>query len=407
MKQRISDLSLFGGRAEFENPVHVGRPTIGDRSRFLERLNWVLDNQRFTNDGPMVRQFEERLAEMAGVRNCVVTANATTAMQIVYQALGLSGGEVIMPSMTYVATAHAARMMGLTPVFCDMDLSNWCMDPAEVENAITSRTVAVVGVHLWGKPCAIDELEKLTSKHGLPLMFDAAHALGCSFQGRRIGGFGTAEVYSFHATKVINSFEGGAIATDDDALAQRVRSLRNFGYDGVEGRVIERVGTNAKMHEVSAAMGINSLEALEDTMRHNQVNHKLFRSELYGVDGLTVVPFDEYANCQYGVVTIDQAASGISRELLTKVLNAENVFPARYFDPACHQLEPYRTENPVVLPNTERLAEQILVLPTGPTVCPQDVRRISAIVRCAVTNGHQVTDRFQHQADQQPVSAQA
>jgi dTDP-4-amino-4,6-dideoxy-D-glucose transaminase len=391
VKQNIDDLAVFGGPATFPQPLYVGQPSMGDRSRLFQRLNWALDRQWLTN-GALVREFEERVAELAGVRHCVATCNATVALQLLYTATNMSG-EVIMPSMTYVATAHAARMAGLTPVFCDIDPVTGCLDPRAAEAAVTSRTSGVVSVHLWGRPSPIDELTKLTARHGLRLAFDAAHALGCGYRGRRIGGFGAGEVFSFHATKVVNSFEGGAIVTDDDGLAQHLRSLRTFG-SGPDGR-IERVGTNAKMSEAAAAMGLTSLDAFDETVRHNRANHARYRSELGGLDGLSIVPFDEdeSPNYQYLVIKIDEAVARIHRDLLMRVLKAENVVAQRYFSPACHQLEPYRSERSVELPHTERLADQVLTLPTGPTVSGEDVRRICDIVRCALTWGRQVTDR--------------
>ncbi|GAA0571685.1 DegT/DnrJ/EryC1/StrS family aminotransferase [Actinomadura livida] len=400
MKLGIDDLALFGGPATFTEPLYVGRPSTGDRARFFERLNRALDDMWLTN-GTLVREFEDRVAEAAGVRNCVATCNATTALQLLYMAAGLSG-EVIMPSMTYVATAHAARMLGLTPVFRDIDPATGCLDPRAAEAAVTSRTSGVVGVHLWGRPAPIAELEKTGARHGLRVLFDAAHALGCTYRGRRIGGFGDAEVFSFHATKVVNSFEGGAVVTDDDGLAQHLRSLRTFG-SGTDGR-IERAGTNAKMSEAAAAMGLTSLEAFDRVVLHNRENHALYRSELRGVAGVSVVPFDEgeSSNHQYVIARIDEAGAGLHRDLLMRVLKAENVVARRYFSPACHQLEPYRSERPVELPHTERLAEQVLALPTGPAVSAADVRRICEIVRCAAASGRRVTDRARRTADPAP-----
>jgi dTDP-4-amino-4,6-dideoxyglucose len=403
VKQKIDDLALFGGPAAFLQPLYVGRPSTGDRARFLERLNWALDNRWLTNGGPLVGEFEERVADLSRVRYCVTTCNATIALQLLFIALKLSG-EVIMPSMTFVATAHAARMAGLTPVFCDIDPATGCLDPREAGAAVTSRTSAVVGVHLWGRPCAIDELEKVAAGHGLQLVFDAAHALGCSYRGRPIGGFGVGEVFSFHATKVVNSFEGGAIVTDDEGLAHQLRSLRAFGA-GTDRRS-EGVGTNAKMSEAAAAMGLTSLDAFDQTVLHNRANHARYRSELLGVDGVRVVSFDddESPNCQYVVVKIDEAITGIHRDLLIGVLKAENVVPQRYFSPACHQVEPYRSERPVELPHTEHLADQVLALPTGPAVSGEDIYRVCEIVRCAIARGPQVTDSFRRRADQAAAS---
>ncbi|MFB7896311.1 aminotransferase class I/II-fold pyridoxal phosphate-dependent enzyme [Streptomyces xiamenensis] len=393
MKQKFDDLALFGGPAEFSQPLSVGRPTVGDRKRFLERLNGALDRQWLTNGGPLVHEFEDRVAEVAGTRHCVATSNATMALHLLYMATGLSG-EVIMPAMTYVATAHAARALGLTPVFCDVDPDTGCIDPRRAEEAVTARTSGIVGVHLWGRPSAIDDLGKVAERHGLRLLFDAAHALGCSYRGRPVGGFGAAEVFSFHATKVVNSFEGGAVVTDDGDLAERLRSLRSFGF-GPDG-TSQRVGINAKMSEAAAAMGLTSLEAFEETRRHNRVNLDHYAAGLAGVDGVEVVTYDaaQNPNCQYVVIRVDEAVTGIHRDLLMRVLKEENITTQRYFSPACHQVEPYRTERPVVLPHTERLAEQVLALPTGPTVATADIHRVCEVLRCAVGAGPQVTERF-------------
>ncbi|ABP54672.1 DegT/DnrJ/EryC1/StrS family aminotransferase [Salinispora tropica] len=392
MKNTVADLAVLGGTPTFPQVLQVGTPSVGERSRLFERLNTALDNRWLTN-GALVREFEERIAELAGVRHCVATCSGTMALQLLYQATGLTG-EIIMPAMTYVATAHAASMLGLTPVFADIDPETGCLDPQQVETVLTPRTSGIVGVHLWGRPCAADELEKVAKEHGLTLVFDAAHALGCSHQGRRIGGFGSAEMFSFHATKVVNCFEGGAVATDDDALAGELRVLRTFGIT-TDGRSLG-VGTNAKMTEASAAMGLTSLDAFTETMRHNRANHARYCSALRGCSGLTVVDFDEAQdpNWQYVIVKIDEAVTGIHRDLVMRILRAENTGAQRYFSPACHQLEPYRSQRPVPLPHTERLAEQVLALPTGPAVSAVDIDRICSIVRCAVSHGPELADRL-------------
>ncbi|WP_025617615.1 DegT/DnrJ/EryC1/StrS family aminotransferase [Salinispora cortesiana] len=392
MKDTVADLAILGGTPTFPQVLQVGTPSVGERSRLFERLNTALDNKWLTN-GALVREFEERIAELAGVRHCVATCSGTMALQLLYQATGLTG-EVIMPAMTYVATAHAASMLGLTPVFADVDPETGCLDPQQVETVLTPRTSGIVGVHLWGRPSPAGELEKVAAEHGLTLVFDAAHALGCSHQGRRIGGFGSAEMFSFHATKVVNCFEGGAVATDDDALAGELRTLRTFGIT-TDGRSLG-VGTNAKMTEASAAMGLTSLDALTATVRHNRANHARYCAALRGLGGLAVVDFDEAQepNWQYVILKIDEAATGIHRDLVMRILRAENAGAQRYFSPACHRLEPYRSQRPVSLPHTERLAEQVLALPTGPAVSAADIDRICSIVRCAISHGPELTNRL-------------
>ncbi|QNP70794.1 dTDP-4-dehydro-6-deoxyglucose aminotransferase [Streptomyces roseirectus] len=397
MKRNIGDLAVFGGSSAFLQPLYVGRPNIGDRTRFFDRVNWALDHQWLTNGGPLAREFEGRVAELAGVRYCVSTCNATVALQLLARATDLTG-EIIMPSLTFAATAHAFRWLGLTPVFCDIDPVTGCLDPALVEAAITPQTSAIVPVHLWGRPSAVDQLAKVAAEHGVKLLYDASHGLGCTSDGRPIGGFGQAEVFSFHATKVVNAFEGGAVVTDDEELAKRIRSMHNFGFN--QGRVSTEAGTNGKMTEAAAAMGLTSLDAFDETVRHNEANYEIYRSELAGVAGLKVVEFDraERNNFHYLIVEVDAAVTGLHRDLLGDVLRAENVVCQRYFSPGVHEMEPYRSERPVTLPHTERLAQKVLALPTGPTVSREDIRRVCDVVRLSVQRGHEVTRRADDRA---------
>lgn len=286
MKHGTQDLALFGGAPAFLEDRRVGRPNQGDRRRFLERMNRVLDNEWLSNMGPLMHEFEARVAELAGVRHCVSLCNATVALQMLVGDVatgGVPGDEVIIPALTFPATAHAVQWRGLRPVVCDVDPVTGLIDPDRVEALITPRTRAIIGVHLWGQACDVRRLEKIAETNRLRLYFDAAPALGCTHGDTPIGGFGDAEVFSFHATKIVNSFEGGAIVTDDDALAERMRAIRNFGF-GPDGRV-EEVGTNGKLSEAAAAMGVTSLDALEDTVAHNHANYEAYRAALAAVPG--------------------------------------------------------------------------------------------------------------------------
>lgn len=389
MKRALGDLAIFGGPEAFLQPLYVGKPTIGDRERFLARLEWVLNNNWLTNGGPLVREFEARVADLAGVRHCVATCNATIALELVLRASDVTG-EVIMPSMTFAATAHAASWLGLKPVFCDVDPTTGLLDPDHVAELVTPRTGAIVGVHLWGRPAPVDRLEKIAADHQIRLFFDAAHALGCTTAGRPVGGFGDAEVFSFHATKVATSFEGGAIVTDDGVLADRIRAMHNFGIG--PDRVVTEIGTNGKMSECAAAMGLTSLDAFADTKAHNRRNHALYSAELRDVRGVGVHSFppgDEY-NYQYVIVWVDKSVCGIDRDQLQAILHAEKVIAQPYFSPACHQMLPYRAEPPLRLVHTEWLADRVLALPTGPAVSSEDIRRVCDVIRLATTKGPQV-----------------
>lgn len=396
-RQTLDELHLFGGGPPlFSDPLHVGRPNIGDRATLLRRIEEVIDRRWLTNSGPAVQELERRLAAYLGVRHCIPICNGTIALELAIRALNLTG-EVIVPSFTFVATPHSLFWQQITPVFCDVDPETHNIDPARVEELITPKTTGIIGVHVWGRPCPVAELSEIAGRRGLKLMFDAAHAFGCSHRGRRIGGNGNAEVFSFHATKFFNTFEGGAIATDDDELAHKIRLMKNFGFAGYDNVVY--IGTNGKMNEVSAAMGLTSLESLDEVIAENASRHALYRAELAGLPGVRMVEYDpaESSNYQYVVAEVDGRASGLSRDDLVRVLVAENVLARRYFYPGCHRMEPYRSHFPhagLLLPQTEALAGRVMVLPTGPSLSPDTVRQICACIRLAVENGPEVTRRL-------------
>lgn len=386
------DLAILGAPPAFDAPLHVGRPNIGDRERLRARLDDILDRRWLTNGGPCVEELERRIATLVGVRHVVAMCNATIALEITTRALGLSG-EVIVPSFTFVATAHALQWQQITPVFCDVDPTTHNIDPARVEELVTPRTTGIVGVHMWGRPCDVDALEAIAERRGLRLVFDAAHAFGCSRGGRMVGGFGDAEVFSFHATKFVNAGEGGAVATDDDELAARIRLMRNFGFADYD-RVVY-VGTNGKMDEMSAAMGLTSVESMDEFIARNRANHAAYAAGLRGVPGVTLVPYDgtERSNFQYVVLEVDEEGAGLSRDELQRVLHAENVLARRYFHPGCHRMEPYRSYFPhagLLLPNTERLTSRVLSLPTGTAVGEADVGAVCGIIRRALARAADV-----------------
>jgi dTDP-4-amino-4,6-dideoxygalactose transaminase len=381
----MSELAILGGAPAFPEPVHVGRPNIGDRARLMERIEGVINRRWLTNDGPLVHEFEEAISAMLGVPHCIAMCNGTVALEIAIRAAGLSG-EVIVPPFTFVATAHALQWQAITPVFCDIDPRTHNIDPTRVEELITPRTTGILGVHVWGRPAPVDELTRIAADHGLRLLFDAAHALGCSTGGRMIGGFGTAEVLSFHATKVVNSFEGGAIVTADEEFADVARLMRNHGFADYDE--VGHVGTNGKMSEIAAAMGLTSLESREEFVAANRRNYETYSAALQGVDGVELIGYDSAESCnwQYVVIEVDESA-GLSRDELQAVLWAENVLARRYFFPGCHRMEPYRTLFPDVaerLPETERLVQRVLALPTGTSMSTDAVTAVAGLVARAM-----------------------
>ncbi|MDH3254101.1 MAG: aminotransferase class I/II-fold pyridoxal phosphate-dependent enzyme [Acidobacteriota bacterium] len=356
---------------------------MANRERFLELMGEILERRWFSNDGPVVRDFESAISRFLGVKHCIATCNATVALEIAAKALGLEA-EVIVPSFTFVATAHALQWLGITPVFCDVDPGTHNIDPAAVERLITSRSTGILGVHLWGTPCEIEVLQEIADRHELALFFDAAHAFGCTYAGEYVGRFGRCEIFSFHATKFLHSFEGGAITTDDDELAENARRMRNFGFEGYDNVV--SAGINGKMSEPCAAMGLTNLECIEGLVESNRQSYRAYCAGLEGIPGIRVVKYDERETCnfQFVVLELDSEAFGMSRDELVDRLQRCGVLARKYFWPGVHRMEAYRSrlsEASLSLSNTEWLAERVVTLPAGTAVDKDEISGICSLIR--------------------------
>ena len=389
-KKQPSDLACLGGQPLFAEKLYVGRPNLCAREKLHAALDQIFDNRWLTNDGPFLRRFEETLQTFLGVRHVVAVCNATIGLQMVYRALGRARParrKALMPAFTFIATAHAWEWEGGVPVFGDVDPERHLLDPAEVAAELDDETALIVGVHVWGQPCQIDQLEALAKARKIPLVFDSAHAFSNFHGTRRIGGFGDAEVFSFHATKFFNTFEGGAITTNDDALAAELRHMRNFGFSGYDQVV--RLGTNGKMQEISAAMGLCLLDELDGLLETNRRNYRAYREAFAGVSGISLLELEkpETLNCQYVVGTLAPDLPAFARDLLVDVLWAENVLARKYFHPGCHRAAPYAARAPVpVLPVTDDLCRRVVVFPTGTAVAPDQIRQIANCVRLILRN---------------------
>lgn len=383
--KRIStrqDLAINGAPPAFDEQLHVGRPNIGSREAFHKHVDKIFDNRWLSNNGPLVQEFEQRVAAHHNVKHCVSMCNGTVALEIAIRALGLEG-EVIVPSYTFIATAHALSWQAITPVFADIDPVTHNLDPAAVCRMITPRTTGIIGVHLWGRGAPVDELQAIADEHGLKLMFDAAHAFGCSYNGKMIGNFGACEVLSFHATKFFNTFEGGAVVTNDDELAETMRLMRNFGFVAMDKVV--HPGTNGKMIEVAAAMGLVNLDAIDSVIAANRSNHQTYRQALSGLPGISLLGFDEAErnNYQYVVMQVGEDCP-VFRDRIIEALHAENIRARKYFWPGCHNMQPYRDLYPhagLLLPNTQRVADRVVVLPTGTTMDSEMVNAVATVIR--------------------------
>jgi dTDP-4-amino-4,6-dideoxygalactose transaminase len=379
--QSRQDLAINGAAPAFDQTLHVGRPNIGSRDEFLRYVGHIFDRRWLTNNGPLVQEFEKRVSDYHEVKHCVAMCNGTVALEIAIRATGLQG-EVIVPSYTFIATAHALHWQGIKPVFADIGPVSHNLDPDDVRRKITPRTTGILGVHLWGRCAPVTALQDLADEHGLRLLFDAAHAFGCSSSGTMIGSFGDCEVLSFHATKFFNTFEGGAVLTNDDELAEAMRLMRNFGFAGLDNVI--HPGTNGKMTEICAAMGIVNLESMDTIIDANRRNYLTYREALSGLRGVRLLEFakSDRQNYQYIVVEVGEECAS-DRDSIVNALHAENIRARRYFWPGCHNMAPYCDLFPEAgkgLSNTKLVADRVIVLPTGPTMDEEMVRTVVSVI---------------------------
>lgn len=383
MRQNLSPkkLSADGDVPAFEKPLHVGHPNIGNRDDFLKYMGEVFDRRVLSNNGPLVQELERRIAGYLGVEHCVAMCNGTVALEIAIRALKLEG-EVIIPSYTFIATAHALHWQAITPVFADIDPVTHTLDPNAVRRMITPRTTGIIGVHLWGKGAQAEELHAIAEEYGLKLMFDAAHAFGCSYKGKMIGNFGTCEVFSFHATKFFNTFEGGAVTTNDSSLASAIRLMRNFGFAGYDDVI--HPGTNGKMIEPAAAMGLVNFASIDNVVDINCRNYKSYRKHLSGLLGISLYTYEENEknNFQYIVMEVSEDCPA-TRDEIIQALHTNNILARKYFWPGCHNMKPYRDLYPhagLMLTNTKMIADRVIVLPNGTSISEEIIERISTVI---------------------------
>ena len=391
-----------------ESPTHaktlvVGRPNVLDEQGFLEDVKTILRSKLLTNGGPFVSQLEQGAREYLGVKHVVAVSNATVGLELALRARRFApGAEVLLPSFTFVATAHAVACAGLTPVFCDVDEASHFMSIASAERATTPKTVAVVGVHLWGRAGDAAALEAFAAKRSLDVFYDSAHAFGAAYaDGAKVGTRGRAEVFSLHATKLLNGFEGGLIATNDDALAVAATRARNFGFSGQD--TIVSMGTNAKLSEVHAALALRHLRVLDATLDAYRAVAAAYGDAL-GAAGLLDGPLTYWnapflgadSGCTHSYVCVRvEPAFGVSRDVVMAELRRAGVYAKRYFFPGVHAHAPYAhlaPREPGFLAATDALNASLLVLPTGAAVAADDVARVVAELTAIHGAGRVVAD---------------
>lgn len=357
----------------------VAQPIIPDFDRFASYLQIAFAERRFTNNGPLLSLLELRLRELVAARNLILVSNGTIALQLALQALGVKG-EVITTPFTFCATTHSIVWAGAQPVFVDIDPHNLTIDPALIEAAITPRTEAILGVHVYGRICDVDAIQKIADRHGLAVVYDAAHSFNAAFRGTPIGQFGNAVTYSFHATKMFHTGEGGAVETSSSELAEKLRGLRNFGIESEDS--ITQCGTNAKMSELSAAMGLAVLFKLGEEGRARAALRKLYNLMLSDVTGITLFPGPEDSSTDiYYIIRFDAEHVHL-RDQAQAQLKLRGILTRKYFYPlTCDASFGYGQPQDAVIPVARQASRDVLALPFHSEVSTGDVETIATVLR--------------------------
>ena len=391
VKTEIGELAIFGGSTLFTKSLHVGAPSTVQKETLLNLIGSALDCNILTNDGPLVQKLEEELGQFLGVAHCILVSNATVGLQLVAKALEIRG-EVLLPAFTFVGTASALSWIGLKPVFCDVDPDTHNIDPAEVRSRINARTGAILGVHLWGRAANTEKLETLGGEFGIPVFYDAAHAMGSSHLGVSLPSFGAASVVSLHATKCVTTLEGGLIATNSIALARKVKLLRNFGFQGEDD--VKAIGINAKLNEFSAAMGLSSLKQYSALQNHNAHLHHLYQDCLrFNSSSIRIIDKLSNDNWNYHYAILEFPDNEL-RNMVHLVLKQENILARRYFFPGLNNIYPYKQKKVKTFPNSDDLGRRLLALPTGTQLQTQDACNIINLITFIEQNRINIGNRL-------------
>ena len=364
-----------------KKPVYVTQPLLPDLQDFLPYLETIWENKILTNGGPFHQQLEQALCDYLGVKYISLFANGTLALMTALQALRING-EVITTPYSFVATAHSLLWNSIKPVFVDIDPDSLNLDPAKIEAAITPQTTAIMPVHCYGRPCDVAAIEKIADNYNLKVIYDAAHAFGVRHQGGSVLNHGDLSVLSFHATKVFNTFEGGAIISPDAKTKQRIDHLKNFGF--VDEVTVVAPGINGKMSEINAAFGLLQLKNIDAALAQRKEIDARYRRNLAPVHGIDCLQpaLDATTNHAYFPILV-RPEFPLSRDALFAILRENNIYARRYFYPLISDFPMYRgmpSAAPANLPVARRAAEQVICLPLYPTLETAQIDAISNLI---------------------------
>ena len=362
------------------NTILVTRSSMPTLDEYVDEIKEMWDSHWLTNMGPKHKELQAKLCEYLGVENIDLLTNGHMALELTLQAMNLQG-EVITTPFTFASTTHAIVRNRLEPVFCDIDPVTYTMDTTKIESLITDRTCAIMPVHVYGNVCNVEEIERIAKKYGLKVIYDAAHAFGETYNGRGIGSYGDASCFSFHATKVFNTIEGGAVCFSDKKLGEILYELKNFGIHGPEE--VSAVGANAKMNEFCAAMGLCNLRHVDGEIAKRKAVAERYDSHLQGVKGLKLNAPQEgvKSNYAYYPVIFEENEFGASREEVFAALEDNGIGARKYFYPLTNTFSAFNGKYDVdKTPVALHMSRRVLTLPMYADLALEDVDRICDIV---------------------------
>lgn len=397
-KSNIEELALFGGVRMFSTPKPTSNLVRPDFEKFLGYSRVFFERHQYTNDGALVKQLEQRLAVFHQTEFCVVFCSGFWALALTIRDLAIKGRtEIVMPSFTYRRMADIAAWTRLKPHFCDVEEDTLANSAATVRPCINANTALIMGVHPIVNFCDIDGLVELAKEKNIPLLFDSVESVYESYAGRKIGCFGTAELFSLGASKLVNGFEGGYLTTNDAQLAERLALTRGFGFKG-QDNVAAPGGLNAKLNEIHAAMALASLDDLEDQVERNRQRYFTYKRLLAPLKGIRLQEFDESHHPGYKNIVIEILDDWpLSRADTVSILNAEMILARAYYTPPLHRKRMAYPHVPVELPVTDRLAERYVLPPCGHLVSNEDITEIVGLLSFISANAAAIKSRLQQQ----------
>lgn len=368
---------------QINKPIYVTQPSLPDLQEFIPYLEQIWENKILTNNGPFHQQLEAELCKFLGVPYISLFANGTLALVTALQVLRITG-EVITTPYSFVATTHSLWWNNIKPVFVDIEPEFFNIDPEKIEAAITPKTTAILPVHVYGNPCKIERIQEIADIYGLKVIYDAAHAFGVNYHGQSIFNYGDLSVLSFHATKVFNTMEGGAIVCHDAATKKRIDYLKNFGF--ADETTIMAPGINSKMNEMQAALGLLQLKHHSANMEKRKALTEAYRKELAGVKGISFLPIPDNTktNNAYYPIFVNEKEYGVSRDQLYEKLKKHNIFGRRYFYPLISEFSMYKaleSANRSNLQVAEKIASQVICLPVYPNLNIEIISLIAEIIK--------------------------